>query len=704
MYRIAVDVGGTFTDFIATSPGGEILEAKVPSNRREPDVAFRTGLQDLADHAGVSTAEALLAQTSMVIQGTTVAINAVLQTNGAKTGLLCTKGFRDTLEIRLGWKEERYLFNYVPPEVLVPRHLRLPIGGRITADGSEFEPLDEDEIHRAADALLAEQVEAVAVCYLWSFANPSHERRTRAILEQRLPGVYITTSHDILPRIREYNRTSTTVLDAYIGPIVHRHIARTERILRDLGFTGRVRYVQSNGGLAEAEQVRKRPILLLVSGPAAAPSAGRQFPSLAGDDFITIDMGGTSFDTCLVRNGLPEMRNVSDLNGYRVATALVDVHAIGAGGGSIARLDHGLVLVGPESAEAVPGPACYMRGGTRPTVTDANVVCGFIGERGLLGGGFALDTAAARTAVAEHLCAGTDLDPQVAAAGMLEVVNRSMADAMREISVQRGHDPRDFAMIVGGGAGGLHAAQLADELGMSRIVVPRAASELCAFGAVFADVRHDYTQAVVARTSNLDVNALADTFRNLEAKGRGDLEAEGIEPQEMSFHRSVEMRYDNQVWEVEIDLAGLDLDGEVDAVRAELEARFHRRHEELYAFSQAEDHCEMVACTVTALGASPRRVFPHPGQPAAGAATPSTRREARFHRNDAPLDTAIYDGTAIVHGQFLEGPAVIEEPNTTIVVPPGWRAEYHGGEQAYLLTNAANAANTATAHHEGVSK
>ncbi|HQV57046.1 MAG TPA: hydantoinase/oxoprolinase N-terminal domain-containing protein, partial [Ilumatobacteraceae bacterium] len=245
MYRIAVDVGGTFTDFIATSPAGEILEAKVPSNRTQPDVAFGAGLNELAHHAGLADAAALLAQTSMVIQGTTVAINAVLQTNGAKAGLLCTKGFRDTLEIRLGWKEERYLFNYTPPQVLVPRHLRVPVGERIGGDGTIHEPLNEADVHAAADVMLAEQVEAVAVCYLWSFVDPSHEQRTREILEQRLPGVYITTSHDILPRIREYNRTSTTVLDAYTGPIVHRHIARTEAILRDFGFTGRVRYVQS---------------------------------------------------------------------------------------------------------------------------------------------------------------------------------------------------------------------------------------------------------------------------------------------------------------------------------------------------------------------------------------------------------------------------------------------------------------------------
>src|SRR6266511_4035026 len=388
MYRIAIDIGGTFTDLIAAADDGRVHEAKVPSDRAHPEAALAAGLGELASTIGYGDTRSLLLDTRIIIQGTTVAINAVLQGKGVRTGLLCTRGFRDALEIRLGYKEERYVFPYAPPPVLVPRPARLPVTERVDADGQVLIPLDESDVERAAAKLRDQGVEAVAICFLWSFLYPEHERRAEAVLRERLPGVFVTTSADVLPRIREYNRTSTTVLNAYVGPIVERYVTGTEGILRDLGFQGRIRYVQSNGGLAEAREVTRRPVLLLVSGPAAAPAAGLQFASLAGRDFITIGMGGTSFDTCLVRDGLPDMRASTDLNRYRVATPLIDVHTIGAGGGSIASVDEGLVRVGPESAEAVPGPACYMRGGTRATVTDANVVAGLLNPQELLDGRF----------------------------------------------------------------------------------------------------------------------------------------------------------------------------------------------------------------------------------------------------------------------------------------------------------------------------
>jgi N-methylhydantoinase A len=386
MYRIAVDIGGTFTDLVAAAGDGSIFEAKVPSRRHHPDAALKEGLGELAAATGAGGVADLLRQTSIVIQGTTVAINAVLQRSGAKTGLLTTDGFRDTLEIRLGYKDERYRFDYQAPEPLVPRALRLTARERIDKEGRVHTPLSDADVLAAAERFAAAGVDSIAVSFLWSFLDRRHEDRAAELLRERLPDVFITTSADVLPRIREYNRTSTTVLNAYVGPIVARHVANTQDALRDLGFAGRIRYVQSNGGLAEAAEVSRRPVLLLVSGPAAGPAAGLQFASLAGRDFITIDVGGTSFDTCLVRDGLPDMRSISDLDGYRVGTPLIDVHAIGSGGGSLAELDEGLLRVGPRSAEAVPGPACYQRGGLRATVTDANVTSGLLNPRELLGG------------------------------------------------------------------------------------------------------------------------------------------------------------------------------------------------------------------------------------------------------------------------------------------------------------------------------
>jgi N-methylhydantoinase A len=691
VYRIAIDIGGTFTDLVAAGDDGRVHEAKVPSDRAHPEAALGAGLEELATSLGYPDTRSLLSDTRIVVQGTTVAINAVLQRRGAKTGLLCTEGFRDTLEIRLGYKEERYVFAYAPPPVLVPRHLRLPVSERVDGNGDVLAPLDERDVETAAAKLRDEGVEAVGICFLWSFLYPEHERRAEEIVRELLPGVFVTKSADVLPRIREYNRTSTTVLNAYVGPIVERYVMGTESILRDLGFEGRIRYVQSNGGLAESREVIQRPVLLLVSGPAAAPAAGLQFASLAGRNFITIDMGGTSFDTCLVRDGFPDMRGTTDLNGYRVATSLIDVHAIGAGGGSIASLDAGLLRVGPESAEAVPGPACYMRGGTNATVTDANVVAGLLNPRELLGGRFRIDAELARRAVDENVAAPTAMSVEDAAAGVIEVVSRNMSDAIREITVRRGYDPRDYALIVGGGAGGLHAAQLAEELGIRKVVIPRVASEFCAFGAVVADIRHDYTRSHVAATQDLDFASVARMFEELEADGRSALAQEGIEDDSMRFHRALDLRYKDQVWEVTVDVDAVDLRGDPAGTRRLVETLFHERHRELYEFSQPGYPCELVTLTLTAIGLSPRLEFgAADGDDARPRPEHVGRRSAHSSRRELGAETPVYAGTSIRSASVIEGPAIIEEPNTTIHVPSGWRATFHGAEQAYVLERAAS--------------
>jgi N-methylhydantoinase A len=686
MFRIGVDIGGTFTDLVAASDDGLVFEAKTPSDRERPEGALRAGLELLAEHTGHADVPALLRDTRIVIQGTTVAINAVLQRSGVLTGLVCTDGFRDTLEIRHGYKEERYVFPYSPPPVLVPRPLRVPVRERVSSEGAVRTPLVEADVESAAERFAAAGVEAVAVCFLWSFLEPAHERRAAEILRARLPDAFVTVSADVLPRIREYNRVSTTVLNAYVGPIVERHVRRTEGVLRELGFGGRIRYVQSNGGLAEAREVTERPVLLLVSGPAAAPAAGLQFERLAGRDFITIDMGGTSFDTVLVREGLPDMRSVTEVNGYRVATPLIDVHTIGAGGGSLATLDAGLLRVGPESAEADPGPACYMRGGTRPTVTDANVVCGLLNQERLLGGRFPIDAALAQGAVREHVGEPVGLDVEDSAAGVLEVVLRDMADAIREISVRRGHDPRDFSIVCGGGAGGLHAAHLAEELGVGTVVVPRVASSLCAFGAVVADLRHDYVRSLVADTARLRFGTLAEAFADLEEEGRRALGEEGVAEDAMRFLRSLDLRYRDQVWEVAVDVSGVDLRGE--HARDTVEGRFHRRHQELYDFSQPDHACELISLTLTAIGLSPppRLVDPAAVAPAGAHGAPAETRLARFRRAAPAVATEVRASGAIAAGVPLDGPAIVEEPNTTIVVPPGWRTVLHEAEQSYVLT------------------
>lgn len=685
MYRIGVDIGGTFTDVIAIADDGTVLEAKVPSIREHPEQALVAALRDVSDQLGHSQLGQLLRDTRIVIQGTTVAINAVLQSTGARTGLLCTRGFRDVLAIRLGYKEERYIFPYAPPPELVPRQLRLPVTERVDKDGRVRAPLVEADVESAALAFEAAGVEAVAICFLWSFSNPVHERRAQEILQSALPHVFVTTSTEVLPRIREYNRTSTTVLNAYVGPVVDNYVTRTETTLRELGFEGRIRYMQSNGGLAEAPEIKQRPVMLLVSGPAAAPAAGLHFASLAGRNFITVDAGGTSFDAALVRDGRADMRSVTDIDRYRVAAPLIDVNTIGSGGGSIASIDQGLLKVGPESAEADPGPACYARGGTRPTVTDAYVETGLLNPTELLGGRFKINAELATRTIEAAIATPVGLAADEVAAGIAEVVTRNMADAIREITVRRGHDPRDYTLVVGGGAGGLNAAQLADELGIKKIVVPRIASEFCAFGAVVADVRHDYSRSYVGDTRKVDFNDVAQVLWDLEAAGQRALREEGVEEDAMTFQRSLDLRYKDQVWEVSVEISELDLASDPDRVRDEVEQRFHQRHHALYDFSQPGYPCELISATLTALGASAVARFPSIDASPNSAPEPVATRVAQFKRATVPATTPIYAGATFRSESTISGPAIVEEPNTTIVVPPGWRVRFHPQEQAYVL-------------------
>jgi len=541
----------------------------------------------------------------------------------------------------------------------------------------------------AARALEEEDVEAIAICFLWSFLNSEHERRAEEIVRELLPNVFVTSSHEVLPKIREYNRTSTTVLNAYIGPIVESYVDGTEELLRRHGFTGRVRYIQSNGGLAEGSEVKRRPVVLLMSGPAAAPAAALHFRELAGDDLITIDMGGTSFDTCLVRAGLPDVRSHADVNRYRAAIPLTDVHTIGAGGGSVARLDEGLLRVGPESAEAYPGPACYGRGGIRPTVTDANVVTGLLNQSALLGGRFPIDAALSRMAVHKELAVPAGMTPEAAAVGVIELVSRDMADAIREITVRRGHDPRDFTLVVGGGAGGIHAAKLAQELEIRKVVIPRVASAFCAFGAAVADLRHDYTRSCVGRLQDFDLQQLQATFEQLESNGRQALAEEGIAEEHMRFLRSLDLRYKDQVYECTIDITDVDLTATPDAVSV-LEERFHRRHEDLYDFSQPGYACEVISLGLSAIAPSPRLRSAPPAE-ATGTSSPEivSVRSALFERGSSPVDTPVFAGESFTPGHTIHGPAIIEETHTTIVIPPGVKASFQP-IGAYLLELEAN--------------
>ena len=673
-YRLGIDVGGTFTDFVLVDQNGTLTEAKTPSTSTDPGQAIQQGLAELAEKLGRSVVE-LLANCRLLIHGTTVAINTLIQHRGAKTGLICTEGFRDTLEIRLGYRDKRYDFRYPPPPILVPRYLRLPVRERVDKNGKITIPLVEDDVHTAIEVFKREGVEAVAVCLLWSFYNSKHERRIGDIVRHEMPAAYLSLSIDVCPQIREYDRVSTTVLNAYIGPRLTNYLRQTEDFLHRLGYLGEIRYVQSNGGVAAGDVIRTRAVLALNSGPAAAPAASFFFGrKLNYDNLITIDMGGTSFDASLIDHGRPDIRGTADVHRYRLAAPMINIITVGAGGGSIAWLDHGMLRVGPQSAEAFPGPACYIRGGTQPTVTDADVVLGYLNPVALLAGKFKIDAALAEQAIHEHVAKPLSMDVPQAALGIFEIVNRNMANGLAEISLERGYDPRDFVMVAAGGQGAVHAGELARELNIPIVLIPKLASTYCAFGALATDLRHDYKRSFAFRLTEVDPKILEGIFQDMEELGYADLALEGVQRGEVLISRHLEMRYVGQIYEVPVDVTNLDLT--TDQALTNIQERLHEQHEKEYSYRHEAGLGEIINATITAVGPLPK--ISMPALEAVGpdpAAAYVNERPMLFRQFNEYRLTPVYDGRRLRPGNRVMSPAVVEEYNTTIVVFPGFELE-----------------------------
>src|SRR6266446_2284919 len=484
MYRIGVDVGGTFTDLVAIDPAGVTALAKVPSTPEDPSLGVLDGLTQLAESLGLDRA-ALLGETDRIVHGTTVATNALLEHKGARTGLLTTEGHRDVIEMREGLKDDRYNLRLPPPEQLVPRRLRLPVRERMRADGRVETPLDPQSLEAAITALQRERVEAVAVCYLHAWRDPGHEHATREALSRALPDVYVSLSSEVLQQIKEFDRVSTTIVNAYVGPVLSRYLARLE------------------ARLAEAGRLAAGAVL---SGPAGGVAGSVYAARLAGEqNLIPFDMGGTSTDICLVVDGAAALVMDRKIGGYRIALNSLDIASIGAGGGSIARVDQGGILhVGPDSAGAVPGPACYGQGGEEATVTDANLVLGYLDPANFLGGSRRLDRAAAERAV-DRVAAALGIERLAAARGIHRIINTTMAEGVRLVSVRRGVDPHRFALFAFGGAAGLHATDIARQLGLARVIVPRVASVLSAWGMLTTDLRFEMSRTHIGDTRALDV-------------------------------------------------------------------------------------------------------------------------------------------------------------------------------------------------------
>jgi len=665
--RVCVDIGGTFTDCLVMDQTGLLRKFKASTTPTDPTEGFMNAMSKAARHYAVGIDE-FLGQIEVLVHGTTLATNILLTGRGAKVGMLTTRGFRDLLEIRRAIRPiDVSLYNlFIPPNrPLIPRSRRIGIEERTLYTGEIVTPLNEQEVAAAALRMKAQGVESIAVCFLHSYANPAHELRAAALCRELAPGMLVTTSHETLPVWREFERFNTTAVGAYVGPAVDRYLISLERALKASGFRGTFLMMLANGLVQNTRECMQRPVFLLHSGPAAAPSGAAHLGRYLGDEkLLSVDMGGTSFDVCMVNSGEIPTTTEHWESDQRVAIKMVDISSIGAGGGSIARIDSlGLLRVGPESAGADPGPACYGRG-SEATVTDANLVLGYVPADYFLGGEMSVDLQASRRAMAPFARRLGMGETDVAEA-ILRTVNANMAHKITEVSTQRGRDVRDCVMIAGGGGGPIHAGFIAESLGVRKVVVPPVAALYSAFGMFAMDIGQDYARSYISRVGSIDLAAVNRIYGELEAEALTAAKTHGVAAKDVTFKRTVDMRYVGQFHEVEADVANGALSQEhIDATAA----YFSARHEELYTFSMPWKPVEILTLRLKAT--SPRAPFALPavgegsGDPAQAL---KRRRTCRFGGRD--VDTPVYDGEKVLAGNIIAGPAVIEEITTTVVIP-----------------------------------
>ena len=668
MYRIGIDVGGTFTDLVAVDGLGRVAIAKAVSTPEDQSVGVMEGLGLLArelDH----DLDGLLQATQLIVHGTTVATNALLERKGATVGMLTTEGHRDIIEMREGLKEDRYNLRIAPPVPLVPRARRLGVRERIRFDGTVATPLDRRSLEAAIGRLERDQVRSVAVCYLHAYRNARHERATRRAIERILPGAYISLSSEVLPQIKEYERFGTTVVNAYVGPALGVYLRRLEERLRQARYAREILIMQSHGGVAGVADSVRLAAAAVLSGPAGGIAGGRHAARLlAHGNLITFDMGGTSTDIALLQDGEPQLTGDKSVGPSKVALPSIDIHTLGAGGGSIAHVDAGGILhVGPESAGAVPGPACYGRGSSAATVTDANVVLGFLDPSNFLGGRARLDARQAGRAVAA-IAKRLGTSAVAAAEGIQRVVNTNMAEGIRLVSVRRGADPRRFALLAFGGAAGLHVTEVARMLEISRVVVPREAAVLSAWGMLATDLRHEFVRTHVGEAHKVGAARLRALFAEMEAAGRRRL-ASGFAGT-VHVRRAVDMRYGEQTFEITVPLDGVPVDGE-DFMERVIE-RFHQRHEELYTYSAPGQDVVLVNARLAVVGALPS--LPAPLQAAAPAGAADREPRSRRVYLGRWLEVPVYDLDTARPGLEVKGPAIFESATTTVVVRQDERA------------------------------
>jgi N-methylhydantoinase A len=667
---VGVDTGGTFTDVILLDPeSGRIVTAKMPSSPADPSRSFAGGIDAALDRAGVA-ATAL----ARVLHGTTVATNLILEGKGAPTALLTTAGFKYVLEIgRQDIPRRSSLFAWVKPKRPVPPQAIFEIGGRLDHRGVELEPLDESAVAAAARAIGAADIGAIAIVFLHSYANPAQERRAGEIVRSILPDAMVSLSSEVLPVFREYERSMTTILNVHVMPVVSSYVARLSGRLAEDGIAARLLLMKSSGGVIGAERARQMPVETVLSGPAAGAVGAAFIGAAAGyRNLIGIDIGGTSADITLVHDGEPGLTTAGHIGEWPLAVPMIDITTIGAGGGSIARLSaDGALTVGPQSAGAEPGPVCYGQGGTEPTVTDAHLVLGHLPPY-LLGGAFGLDVEAARRAIATRIAEPMGLGLEAAARGILAIADNHMMGAIRIVSVERGHDPRDFVLVPFGGAGPLHGGALARLLGIKTVLVPPAPGVSSALGLLIANLKTEFSRTCLERPPGYDLGRIAATYRALEAEAIAWLESEGVPPEARQIARQASLRYQHQGSELVVPWQA----GAVDAAGVErVIGAFHRRHERLYTFAQEDTPVEIVNLRVDALGIFPPLQLPElarGGDPGA-AVTGHQPIALESGRMNAP----IYDRARLGAGDRIAGPAIVTQLDATTLLLPGQSAEVH---------------------------
>ncbi len=668
--KIGIDVGGTFTDFLVAWDDRDPEIFKVLSTPADPSIAVINGLSEIAASLDPPmSVEEFAGTIETIVHGTTVTTNATLTRAGARAGLLTTKGMRDALEMRRGIREEQYNNRYTNVKPLVPRYLRQGVEGRIDRNGKETTPLSLAEIEGAIELFKKEGVEAVAICFMNAFANHEHEQVAAQLVRKLLPDAYLTVSSSLLPSIRFYERVSTTALNTYIGPILSHYLDQLIDKLGGIGFDGILLIMQSNGGVMSPVVARESAALTLLSGPAAGPAAGQSYARAhKQDNCIVIDMGGTSFEAALVV-GTPVVVNEGTIDRHRIALPMLGIHTIGAGGGSIGWIDDGgLLRMGPQSAGADPGPASYRKGGELPTCTDANLVLGYLNPDFFAGGKMELDMDAARHAIEEHIAKPLNMNIEEAAAGMYRVSCNNMAQGVREITIKRGFDPREFPLVVAGGAGPLHSCSICEELEIPFQIVPRESSILCAVGMLMANMQHDFVRTFVTHLEHIDWHELDALTAGMTQDGKRLLEEEQIPEERQDYRIKLDCRYLKQYHEVSFVVP-----------QAALEARdmnsiadiFHDEHNRLYGYSLKDQAApiEIINVRVQALGVTEKPVFRK--EPFAGM-DPSNalkgERPAYIPTEKSFLTVPVYDGHKMRYGNQVAGPAIIEQVTTAIFV------------------------------------